>query len=152
MRGWAFYGCAAVAATAGVLAFVGGYAWRETLDRRGARGAHLLLRGVKSGHFRHNVATFGLSIVATMAVEVGIRELRADLSRWIGRVRAGEEVVVTDRGRPVARIVPSTGHRKLDQLIAEGRVTPAKRPWTGPPPKPIKTRGTVSDLVGEQRR
>ena len=77
-----------------------------------------------------------------MAVEVGIRELRADLSRWLRRVRDGGEIVVTDRGRPVARIVPSTGHRKLDQLIAEGKVTPAKRPWTGPPPKPIKTHGT----------
>jgi prevent-host-death family protein len=87
-----------------------------------------------------------------MAVEVGIRELRADLSRWIKRVQEGEEVVVTDRGRPVAHIGPSTGHRKLDQLIAEGRATPARRPWTGPPPKPIKTKGTVSDLIKEQRR
>jgi prevent-host-death family protein len=87
-----------------------------------------------------------------MAVMVGIRELRADLSRWIRRVQAGEELVVTDRGKPVARIVPAAGHRKLDQLIAEGRASPAPRPWTGPPPKPIETQGTVSDLVKEQRR
>lgn len=87
-----------------------------------------------------------------MAVEVGIRELRADLSRWIDRVREGEEVLVTDHGKPVARIVPTSGHRKLDELIAAGRVTPAAQAWKGPLPPPIKTRGPVSDLVKEQRR
>lgn len=84
-------------------------------------------------------------------MEVGIRELRADLSRFVKRVRQGEEIVVTDRGKAVARLVP-VGERKLDRLIAAGLVTPAPRPWTGPPPKPIKARGTVSDLVAEQRR
>jgi prevent-host-death family protein len=83
---------------------------------------------------------------------VGIREFRADLSRWIKRVEAGEEVVVTDRGNPVARVVPATGQSKLDQLIAAGRVRPARRPWRGPLPKPIKATGTVSDLAKEQQR
>jgi len=87
-----------------------------------------------------------------MAIEVGIRELRADLSRWLRRVREGEEVLVTERGSPVARIVPVTGNRKLDELIAQGRVTPAKRPWKGPLPPPIKTAGPVSDLVRAERR
>ena len=87
-----------------------------------------------------------------MAIEVGIRELRADLSRWLRRVREGEEVLVTERGSPVARIVPVTGHRKLDELIAQGRVTPAKRPWTGPHPPRIRMDGKLSDFIREQRR
>jgi prevent-host-death family protein len=89
-----------------------------------------------------------------MAIEVGIRELRADLSAWIKRVSAGEEILVTDRGKPVARVTPATGHRKLDELIAAGKVTPAKRPWRGPLPKPIDLGPgvSVSDLVKEQRR
>lgn len=82
-----------------------------------------------------------------MSSEVGIRELRADFSAWIRRVRDGEEVVVTDRGKPVARIVPASGHRKLDELIAAGKVTPAKRLRREPLPPPIETEGTVSDLV-----
>ena len=86
-----------------------------------------------------------------MASEVGIRELRADLSRWLKRVRDGEEVLVTERGNPVARIVPVTGHRRLDELIAQGRVTPAKRPWTGPHPPRISIDGKLSDIVREQR-
>jgi antitoxin (DNA-binding transcriptional repressor) of toxin-antitoxin stability system len=66
-------------------------------------------------------------------------------------VRHGDEVVVTDRGRAIARLVPVSAERVLDRLIAEGVVTPARQP-KGRPAKPIKTKGTVSDLVGEQRR
>jgi len=36
----------------------------------------------------------------------GIAELKAKLSEYLSRVRAGEEVLVTDRGRPVARLIP----------------------------------------------
>ena len=42
--------------------------------------------------------------VATDRSEVGIRELKNSLSKYIDRVRAGGEVIVTDRGRPVARL------------------------------------------------
>jgi prevent-host-death family protein len=83
--------------------------------------------------------------------EVGVRELRNNLSRYLAQVRGGDEVVVTDHGRAVARILPIGGQRVLDRLIAEGRVTPAKR-TKRTKPRPIKTRGTVSDLVAEQRR
>jgi prevent-host-death family protein len=85
-------------------------------------------------------------------VEVGIRELRADLSRFIKRVREGEEIVVTDRGKAVARIVPLDGQRKIDQLIAAGIVKPAPRPWSGELPKPIEGAGPLSDIVLEDRR
>ena len=84
-------------------------------------------------------------------MEVGVRELRNHLSRYLDRVRDGDEFIVTDRGRAIARVVPIGAERVLDRLIAEGVVTRArqtKRRMT----KPIKTKGTVSDLVGEQRR
>jgi prevent-host-death family protein len=84
-------------------------------------------------------------------MEVGIRELRNHLSRYLDLVRDGDEVVVTARGRAIARVVPVSGERVLDRLIAEGIVTPARQPKRRAA-KPIKTRGTVSDLVGEQRR
>ncbi|MGK2957592.1 MAG: type II toxin-antitoxin system Phd/YefM family antitoxin [Acidimicrobiales bacterium] len=83
--------------------------------------------------------------------EVGIRELRDHLSRYLERVQVGEEVVITDRGRAIARVLPMSGERTIDRLIREGRVTPAKKPKQ-PAPRPIKTAGTVSDLVAEQRR
>lgn len=84
-------------------------------------------------------------------IEVGVRELRNNLSRYLDRVRQGEEVVVTDRGSAVARVLPVGAERVLDRLIAEGVVTPApkRKRRTG---APIKGTGTVSDLVADQRR
>ncbi|MDQ3484588.1 MAG: type II toxin-antitoxin system prevent-host-death family antitoxin [Actinomycetota bacterium] len=84
-------------------------------------------------------------------MEVGVRELRDRLSRHLASVRHGHTITVTDHGRPVARIVPVGVPTKLEQLIAEGKVTPARR-RRRPLPAPIKTSGTVSDLIDEQRR
>jgi prevent-host-death family protein len=86
-----------------------------------------------------------------MAVEVGVRELRNNLSQYLERVQAGDEVVVTDRGAAIARLLPLSGERTLDRLIAEGLVTPAERAKRASS-RPIKTPGTVSDLVADQRR
>lgn len=83
--------------------------------------------------------------------EVGIRELRDHLSRYLDRVQDGEEVVVTDRGRAIARVLPMNGERTIDRLIAQGLVTPATQSRRARP-KPLKTAGPVSDLVAEQRR
>ncbi|MEA2932011.1 MAG: hypothetical protein QOI56_796 [Actinomycetota bacterium] len=83
--------------------------------------------------------------------EVGIRELRDHLSRYLERVQAGEEVVVTDRGRAIARVLPMAGERPIDRLIREGRITPASQRRRSLP-NPLKTKDTASDLVAEQRR
>lgn len=85
-------------------------------------------------------------------MDVGIRELRADLSRYVKRVRAGEEIVVTDRGKPVARLVPVAGERTIDRLIREGRIIPARTKGPRPKPRPIAGAGPLSDLVLRDRR
>jgi len=56
---------------------------------------------------------------------IGVRELRQHASRYLYRVANGESLEVTDRGRPVARLVPITSDAWAD-LIASGRVTPAE--------------------------
>jgi len=56
---------------------------------------------------------------------VGVRELRQNASAVLRRVKAGEILEVTERGRPVARLVPIKPLSRLEQLIAEGRATPA---------------------------
>jgi prevent-host-death family protein len=83
--------------------------------------------------------------------EVGIRELRDHLSRYLDKVRDGEEVVVTERGRAIARVVPISGERTIDVLVREGLVSPAKRHTRGRQDA-LKTAGMVSDLVSDQRR
>ena len=84
-------------------------------------------------------------------MEVGVRELRDNLSRYLDRVQDGEEVVVTDRGRAIARVLPINGERTLDRLVREGQVAPAKN-RTRRRPTPVKTSGPVSDLIAEERR
>jgi prevent-host-death family protein len=56
---------------------------------------------------------------------VGIRELRQNASALIRRVIAGETIELTERGRPVARIVPLQVRSVLEQMVAEGRATQA---------------------------
>ncbi len=84
-------------------------------------------------------------------MEVGIRELKNHLSRYLDLVRDGDELVVTDRGRAIARVVPLGDERVLDRLVADGVVTPARRSKQRAT-KPIDTMGSVSELVAEQRR
>ncbi|MBO0685296.1 MAG: type II toxin-antitoxin system prevent-host-death family antitoxin [Candidatus Dormibacteraeota bacterium] len=88
---------------------------------------------------------------ATVRIEVGIRELRDQLSRYLGRVRdAGEEIVVTDHGHPVAYIVPHPRSDRLAELIAQGRAkAPRRRTRTLPDPVPYE--GTIDDLAGAVR-
>ena len=57
--------------------------------------------------------------------QVGVRELRQNASAVLRRVRAGETIEVTERGQPVARLVPIKVNR-IEQLIDEGRLTPAE--------------------------
>jgi prevent-host-death family protein len=72
---------------------------------------------------------------------VGIRELRQNLSVYVKRVREeGRAYEVTERGEPVARLTPLTERpaSRIEQMIAEGRITPATRRWEDiPPPVPM---------------
>jgi len=81
--------------------------------------------------------------------EVGVRELHDRLSEYLERVEGGGEVVVTRRGRPVARL-SGLGERPLDVLARRGLV---RMPQSGRSPRSAQVKGTgsVSDLVSEQR-
>lgn len=56
---------------------------------------------------------------------IGLRELNQNPSKAVARVRAGVSLVVTDRGRPVLRMVPEIEHpNALHQMIAAGGARP----------------------------
>ena len=57
--------------------------------------------------------------------QIGVRELRQHASRYLDRVAHGETLEVTDRGHPVARLVPIRTDAWAD-MVASGRVTPAE--------------------------
>jgi len=72
--------------------------------------------------------------------EIGVRDLKATLSKVLREVEGGETVRITSRGRPIADLVPAGGRRADEQmrrLVAEGRVTPPSgpRPRRLPPPR-----------------
>ena len=91
--------------------------------------------------------------VATARSEVGIRELKNRLSTYIERVRAGEEVIVTDRGRPVARLSAlDAADERLAELVAAGVVRAPDTRGRHLPDHRITGTGPVSELVAEQRR
>jgi prevent-host-death family protein len=64
--------------------------------------------------------------------EVGSKELKSSLGYYLRRVAAGEEVRVTVRGHHVADLVPPGARSReddgFDELVAEGKVTPAAEP------------------------
>lgn len=59
-------------------------------------------------------------------MNVGIRELQAHLSEYVRKAAQGEHVIVTDQGRPVAKLV-GLGTSMLERGIAEGWITPPRR-------------------------
>jgi prevent-host-death family protein len=88
-------------------------------------------------------------------VEVGIRELRLNLSKYVARARRGTNIVVTDHGRPVARLGPlEEDEDTFARLVREGIIIPARRPKRAALPPLVDeadVTGTVSDLVLEDR-
>ncbi|HSB79716.1 MAG TPA: type II toxin-antitoxin system prevent-host-death family antitoxin [Candidatus Methylomirabilis sp.] len=93
-----------------------------------------------------------------MQEAVGIRKLRDELTRYLGRVRRGKRLVVTDRGKPVAVLMPYSHAEKSSQaervraILAGGHVVAAERPFKTRPPL-VKGRGPLaSDLIIEDRR
>jgi prevent-host-death family protein len=58
---------------------------------------------------------------------VGVRELRQRASDLLRRVASGESIEVTDRGRPVAILVPVDAKTPLDRLRAAGQTTGPSR-------------------------
>jgi prevent-host-death family protein len=83
--------------------------------------------------------------------EVGVRALHDRLSEHLERVEDGAEVLVTRRGRPIARLSAVRESDPLQDLVRRGLVTPPERPRAARRAK-VKARGLVSELVAEQRR
>jgi prevent-host-death family protein len=91
---------------------------------------------------------------------VNIAELKNRLSLYLDEVRAGREVLVRDRNRPIARIVPITHHSghddELRALAAQGKIRLAEEEmdegfWNLPAPR-VSTAALRRTLERERRR
>ena len=78
-----------------------------------------------------------------------MRDLHDRLSEHLEHVEEGAEIMVTRRGQPIARLT-AVGEDPLGDLIDRGLVTAPTRARSRR--ARVKARGSVSDLVAEQRR
>ena len=86
-------------------------------------------------------------------VEVGVARLRRDLKDWLDRAQSGDEVVITERGRPIARLSGIDVAPLLDRLAEQGQISSARD--TPRPTARGRTRaradGSVSELLIDER-
>lgn len=76
---------------------------------------------------------------------IGIRELKARLSRHVRRAQRGERLIVTDRGQAIATLGPIEETARpawITHLVAEGRAS-----WNGGKPTGLATRITTKHLL-----
>ncbi|QAY63695.1 type II toxin-antitoxin system prevent-host-death family antitoxin [Xylanimonas allomyrinae] len=93
-------------------------------------------------------------------MEVAVSALRAELKSWIERARAGDEIIITDRGVPVARLTGIAAADLVQGLVRDGLLTPAQLQRGAhevPPELPSSVgaagaRAAVSGLVRRIRR
>ena len=86
---------------------------------------------------------------------VGIRELKENISHYMKRVKTGERIIITDRKKEIAIIMPlenKATEEKINQLIRTGKAR-----WSGSKPEGMTTRivikgESVSSAVIEDRR
>lgn len=80
----------------------------------------------------------------------GIREVKSNLSDYVARASRGEEIVVTDRNRPVARLVPYVATSDVERGIDEGWIEAPRRVGLGPVERARSGRSTI-EVLDEDR-
>jgi prevent-host-death family protein len=90
---------------------------------------------------------------------VGSRELKNRLGQYLRAVRKGQTLIITDRGKPVARLAPTNETAsaesvlldKLDELESKGLIRLARKPLRKF--RPAKSSGKLgSQIIIEDRR
>ena len=83
---------------------------------------------------------------------VGVRELRQNLSVYLRRVKSGESLEVTERGRAVALLVPlAEGASALERLIEAGRAQAPKHRFAQLAPAAGEPTRELSRALEEER-
>jgi len=85
---------------------------------------------------------------------IGVRELRQYASRYLARVANGEAIEVTDRGRPIARLVPVPSARTaLDELLQAGRLKAPESDSDLEPPADfgLDASGRLAEMRSDER-
>ena len=86
--------------------------------------------------------------------QIGVREFKAHLGKWLQQVKAGQVVVVTERGKPIVQMTPLPASRnaRMQALAASGFIGQIGEKL--PPADPVATNHggrPLSDLISEER-
>jgi prevent-host-death family protein len=89
------------------------------------------------------------------SLTIGIREAKAQLSRLVSEAARGREWIITDRGRPVARLAPlddrgSPLEHRLSRLESWGWIEPGPR-QSSPIPPPLRIGADAQRALQEDR-
>ena len=91
-----------------------------------------------------------------MTIQIGIREAKAHLSKYLRMVKQGREVVLTERGLSIGKIIPMGNDEislkdRVKKLEDAGILEPEKKKTKITPPIPIKRQKTAQDYLREDR-
>lgn len=86
-------------------------------------------------------------------IEVGVTEFRSDLRRWIDEVKSGEEIILTERRTPIARVTGIDAKPIIEQLERDGLIRgPRNKQRTkASGRKRVSVKGSVSEIIVQQR-
>jgi len=90
-------------------------------------------------------------------LSAGVKDLKNNLSKYLHRVKKGEDLLITERGKVIARITPENNKTSLLEtlrpLITEGLLTMPSRKLNKDIPSPVELPGKpVSEIALEARR
>jgi prevent-host-death family protein len=94
-------------------------------------------------------------VTSSRATAVGVRDLKNRLSAHLDRVKGGEEITVTEHGRPIARLSPvGADVERMSALVDAGIVHPPTAAQRRLPAKRVRLTGSgsIDDDVAAQRR
>lgn len=92
---------------------------------------------------------------SSRASSVGVRDLKNRLSAHLDRVKEGEEIIVTEHGRPIAKLSPvGADVDRMAALVEAGVVRAPKTATRRLPAKRVRLTdgGSVDDEIADQRR
>lgn len=97
--------------------------------------------------------------ISHMTKNVSVSLLKARLSQYLDAIQGGEEIIVTDRGKPIARLAPIRGTTalaaRMEELLRNGRVRPPTKEFDAEfwdLPRPEDPKGLALRALIEERR
>jgi prevent-host-death family protein len=83
-------------------------------------------------------------------MSIGVRELKSNLSEYLRRAARGEEVIVTDHNRPIARLIAYSTQSDIDTGIEEGWIEAPRRTSLGAA-SPVRSARSTLEVLDEDR-